>query len=314
MSVPPAFPDWSAHLDDAIARAVDSGPSALLGFVAANRAAIADALAGKGPDDPDPRPGMGAHVVVNIASAHVPSFCEAHDDRPYKNYYDRRAAAPVVGDRPKARREIIDESLPLPNPGDYRKVYFGAVELNGTGIRFYGDVCLVLADALVDPATVILDRNSYDLEREPFKSEIAVSGDADVARKAAARQRAGSWSEHLAPIAGLKLLDRFATRLRRLTTGEISNAVLVDEDYIEVLWMRRDGGPCVSFAAADLFEARLNPADIALEEHIASRARWGPAPRHEELQWLAQRRDAQDALRAAGVPVRVMTTAGRVKS
>jgi hypothetical protein len=47
-----------------------------------------------------------------------------------------------------------------------------AAELNGAGIRFYGDVCLVLKPAAIAPDTKVLDRNSYDVLREPFRSAV----------------------------------------------------------------------------------------------------------------------------------------------
>jgi hypothetical protein len=43
------------------------------------------------------------------------------------------------------RRERVDRSSPLPGNAGSRDIYFTAVELNCTGIRFYGDVALFLS-------------------------------------------------------------------------------------------------------------------------------------------------------------------------
>ena len=44
--------------------------------------------------------------------------------------------------------------MPPDNAPD--NIYFGAVEINGAGIRFYGDVCLVLKEGAVTQETTIL--------------------------------------------------------------------------------------------------------------------------------------------------------------
>jgi hypothetical protein len=83
--------------------------------------------------------------------------------------------------------------------------------------------------------------------------------------------------------------------------------VLADEDYVEVLKIG-------SFSAEDVQEARVSAADAAVETRIGVELREGRTPRAEEIEWRQQRRAAFAALRAAGVPIRVVATTGRVRS
>src|SRR4029079_16002742 len=68
---------------------------------------------------------------------------------------------------PVPTRLGVDEALAKLTAGPKESIYFGAVELNGTGVRFYGDLCLILAPQNVPQTTVILESNSYDLVRPP---------------------------------------------------------------------------------------------------------------------------------------------------
>jgi hypothetical protein len=295
---------WEQRLTE---RCDDLAPqgSDLRSFVDANVEAIHEALTTGG--------GKGARMVVNLSAANVPKFCEAalkKDPKPYKNCYDLEQHR--VGEQ--HRRVLVDESLPV--NASYEHVYFGAADLNGIGVRFYGDFCFVLNESEVRSNTVILDRNSYDLDREPLRSKIEAAGRRDEQdnerRRVAKDELSGTWAADLKFIVGLKMLDRFARRLRRLTTGEISDGVLDDEDYVEVLWTNRIT-PQRSFGPRQLAEARISPADVALEGRIDARARAGPVCDIAELVWRDGRRDAEAALREVGVPIRVVTTAGRVK-
>lgn len=304
---------WEHKADQAIREIRDANAR---DYAAANRAAVSDAVAGRGPDSTAAADETGVHAVFNISSAHIPAFCRAapNERTPYKNCYD--LGTHVVGDGRPSKRKTVDSALPLPSGKDYQKVYFAAIDLNGSGVRFYGDVCLVLKNALIAPDTLILDRNSYDLERSPLRERIYTDDDAGriaARRKSEAEKLCGTWTD-LPAIACLKVFDRLAPGLRRLTSGEIADGVLSDEDYIEVLWMRADTSACDSFRPGDLLEVRLFAADIALEERIRGRARGGPAASLAELLWRQRRRDAEIALRRVRVGVRVVTTSGRVKA
>jgi hypothetical protein len=51
-----------------------------------------------------------------------------------------------------------------------------------------------------------------------------------------------------------------------------------------------------------------------METRIGADIREGRTPSAEEILWRQRRRDAFAELRAAGVPVRIVTTIGRVRS
>jgi hypothetical protein len=308
-----AATDWKAQLAKFIKIAAAADPE-LEKFAKANVAAIESAVAGRGPDASTAEPQAGARMVVNIAAVHVPAFCEASrrkEPKPYKNGYDLgnyRIGDPPPGESLKSR-EIVDRALPLQNKQRADNVYFGAVELNGAGIRFYGDVCLVLdRDALPGDTTVILDRNSYDLIRAPIRE--AISGKSpelqDQARKDEALKLRGIWDRDLGTMTGLKTLQALGLRARRYTTGQISEAVRDDEDYMEVLKID-------SFGTDRLQEARISAAEAAHDALTGDRLRSRCAPRMEALIWRERRRRAEEELRRNRVRVRVVTTSGRTK-
>jgi hypothetical protein len=246
-------------------------------------------------------------MVVNISCAHVPSFCKEAADgisHPYKNVYDLQRLG--IGKEPSETRLRVDAALPLPAGKGPEDVYFGALEVTGTGIRFYGDICLVLHPDRVRDDTLILETNSYDLEREPLVSAIARSKDPAATRRAFASAMAGRWGADRGNMAVTKVFQVLGERNRRLTLGQIAEATRDDEDYIEIV---RDE----TFDANDIQEARLQPEDVALENRISERLRSGPTPSLAEIQWRQDRREAETALSAHGVPVRVVTTPGRTK-
>lgn len=288
-------------------------------YFRANIDAIRAALAGIGPDvaastrkDLRALSGMGASMVANISSAHVPAVCEASrkgEERPYKNGYDL-AKYHIGSGTPETAaklREIVDQALPVPNDKTAADVYFGAMELNGTGVYFYGDICLVLET--IPDETVMLASNSYDLVRAPLKNEIEDGYDpAEWPRRRAdqARRMSGTWGDSRDAIAAIKVFSILGVRPRRLTTGQISDALRVDEDYVEVLKLG-------SFGTQNLSEARMSAADAACDASLEDRRRLGPTPPLEAHIWRDRRRVAERALRARGVPVRVVTTTGRMK-
>jgi hypothetical protein len=116
----------------------------------------------------------------------------------------------------------------------------------------------------------------------------------------------GKWAD-LAHMLAMKIIRRLPLAARRWTTGQVAQAVLEDEDYCEVLYPR-------SFNVGDLAEVRMSAADAATEGDIAQREQAGEAPAAHEIAWRDQRREARRALTRAKVPVRVVTTPGRIKS
>jgi hypothetical protein len=139
---------WKQRLDSWLAGKSQS-------FQPANRLAITKSLA-----DPE----TGLRMVVNIPADALLSFLRAGK---YLNIYEN----PVVGGKPRTpspKRQEVDGWLGL--EGHPREYYFGAVAAGGTGIRFYGEYCMVLRRDAVPPDTRIFDRNSYDLAYPPFDS------------------------------------------------------------------------------------------------------------------------------------------------
>ncbi len=250
-------------------------------------------------------------MVANMSSAHVPSFCLAsrkRDPKPYKNGYDLKHF--ILGAHGSANqpnlRQIVDAALPLAGtlPDN---VYFGALELTGAGIRFYGDVCLVLRPEAVAPNTTILDRNSFDLVTPPLRNRINEAEEGlqrDKARATEAQRLAGRWAQDAGNMAALKALQSIGLRARRYTAGQIAEGIRYDEDYLEVL---REG----SFSTSDLQEARLSTGEAALDAFTIERTSNGPPPRLETLMWVYRRRQAERCLREEGVGVRIVTGSGR---
>src|SRR5262245_55850157 len=64
--------------------------------------------------------------------------------------YQERDWKEMRGDLSPRTRELVDLSLPVRN---YKNIYFAAAELNGSGVRFYGDYCLVLKPRKADLET-----------------------------------------------------------------------------------------------------------------------------------------------------------------
>jgi hypothetical protein len=289
-----------------------------------NTEAVGQVIRGLGPDDKEARSGAGARIVFNMSCTHLPKFCAAGKDA-YKNAYDLN--------KQSRNRIKVDEAIEKSIASKFgitvkkEALYFGAVETSGTGIRFYGDMCLVLthqpdlasADSEFrstpsnDTTEIpILDRNSYDIIREPISSELndklQANENKTFADVAAERLEnwLGCWSTGLIRIAQEKARALLPASDRRWTTGQIAEAILTDEDYIEVLYPQ-------SFSVEDLFEVRIHAADAAAETDIAEREARGEVPALHELEWRQQRREARQALAQAGIRLRVVTTAGRTK-
>lgn len=304
--------DWNSRLDELISSICNSDTE-LSSYAYANSEAIERAIAGLGTDENNAEPGAGARMTVNMSSVHIPAFCKASmsgEPKPYKNGYDLGNYR--IGDPPNKEklrnREIVDRALPLQGkmPSD---VYFGAVELNGAGIRFYGDVCLVIGRNVLDENTQVLDRNSYDLIRAPISHVINARSaqDQETARKSEAERLLGRWNNDTGLMASTKVIPALGPRRRRYTTGQISEGVCNDEDYMEVLKID-------SFGTNELEEARISAAEAAHDALTSDRLRTHPVPRMEDLIWRNRRRQAEEELRRCGLSVRIITSSGRMKN
>lgn len=267
----------------------------------ANAEMVQRVMSGLGPDKTDRDPTLGGRVAVNIPSVHVPSFC---GDK-YKNTYDLGKTS-TLGEIPPNEtipiRTFVDEILAKLTKSKARDIYFGALELNGTGVRFYGDFTLILKEQTAD-TLFVFSTNSYDLVRPP----LTVTDQAAIAKiDALAEDRFGKW-EDATQMAVLKTFNARPGMERRLTTGQISEAVLEDEDYIETL---RIG----TFEVRDVQEARVSAADTAVDIKIGEQLRLGLCPSMGELQWRKHRRAAVRALQNSEIRTRVVTTAGRIRA
>lgn len=317
--------DWAKDLEAEIQTKLSGAQPAdaleLESYVRANVDSVKQLLRGIGPDDSLPGAGAGARIVFNMSCKHVPALCgddASGTPETYKNAYDLGKAS--------AKRQVVDtaiENVCQPrNPGVAKEnMYFAAVETTGTGIRFFGDLCLVmqfrpewrtdtvpasLSQLSTDESAVVLERNSYDLVRAPLAERIRVASDPDMERESIAAAWVGTWTRDLLDMVALRVLRELPVEKRRWTSGEIARVVLDDEDYFEVLFPR-------TFSASEIMEVRTSASDAAAEGDIADRERTGESPGLHELEWRQQRREARRALARAGIPVRVVTTAGRVK-
>ena len=284
---------------------VGQGPKTAAPMRTANADMIERVADGAGPNKLARDPALGARAVANIPAVHVPAFCKEG----YKNAYDLEAEQRIrLGNKaptPSPLRKLVDDVLSKIVAVEGKKIYFLAVEVNGTGIRFYGDICLVLAKGRIAANAVVLTCNSYDLARAPLMPPGASPSQAVMTD--AARTIWGRWKRDLANMCVLKVFDLRPDALRRFTTGQVSETILQDEDYLEVL---RVG----AFKTSALQEARVSVADAALETRIGEQLRGGPCPNLAELQWRKHRKAALKALGEAGIATRVVTTAGRVRA
>lgn len=306
---------WQKKAQRAINRLTKGYPS-LAKFAEANLSATENAIEGKGPDAAEADPRAGIRAVINLSSAHVPTFCERSRSKifpAYQNGYNLGKMSVRVGGAPPddhwSKREIVDHALAPLHRHAMNEVYYAAAELNGAGIRFYGDICLVLRPEQVSSDTVVLDRNSYDVLRAPFRD--VVEGFIDEGRRQAVRRHileylSGEYRPDLKTIGAVKVLIATGERDRRFSSGQISNGILDDEDYIEILKIG-------SFKAEDVEAARLSAAEAALESHVEQRLRSDPWS-HVAWRWLKERRNATQELVRSGIQVAVIATSGRVKN
>lgn len=234
----------------------------------------------------------GLRMVVNISAYALLNFLQTGS---YKNLYEH----PVIGGArrgPTPDRLRVDDLLEF---GPYAKdYYFGAVALGGTGVRFYGEYCMVIKPETVDANTRIFDRDSYDMLVPPL-SDL----DDRELRDLAFILR-GEWDRDVVDMLVLKLLPelRFANRL--LTTGVVAELVLHDQDFVEVHYNRRINPQTVE-------EIRQSPDEVALESRIRSRRASGFPPTSVELLWMRQREEVARAMESQGIRYRIVTLHGR---
>lgn len=286
-------------------------------YFAANREMARRTLTGKGPHPSSAAEG-GLRVAYNLPARVAVDFLDTLSGKPGHGRYLNRTDLARIHGKPltgETIRERIDAALAKVSAGQEGGTltatngYYGAMELNGTGIRYFGDICLVLKPKAVAASTLTLLRNSYDLCVAPVGTTLAGLDRADQDRRAAeiAAGWAGQWEKDAVEIALVKILRHAAPTVRRMTTAQVSDGVLADEDYIEIV---RDRG----FTPGDVEEIRLTAGDAALEAWLADRARVGAAPSASQWLWRFRRRCIDHAAERAGLPLRTVTTTGRART
>lgn len=246
----------------------------------------------------------GMRCVFNMSAAHVPALLATGGS--YLNCYDLQKLYPERRIS-RLRSEIdavvaqVDAASTVPET-----LYYGAVELNGSGMRYYGDLCVVLKPDEADDALLLLT-NSYDLHRDPTRAKVYSPSDPKLTRSRRAQELqgwAGRWPADAADMAVWKLLRSAPATQTRLTAGVISQGVLNDETYMEIV----RGS---SFSAGEVEEIRTGAADAGADARIGDRTSNGPSPPLAHMLWRQRRRGAERAATACGLAVRVVVSPGR---
>jgi hypothetical protein len=169
--------------------------------------------------------------------------------------------------------------------------------MGGAGVRYYGNYCLVLRRKAVPPETRVFDRDSYDLLLPPLARS----------RRPAAlvRKLRGVWERDLPAISVMKLFHLLENADRVRTTGNISDELLRDQEYIEIHKLG-------SFRPADISEVRLAPEDYAIDAHDRLTREVVRSPSTAaHLLWSARHRDVLSRLNEARIAVKVVSLHGR---
>lgn len=251
-------------------------------------------------------------VVVNMPAYRAARFMKPQSRGSgfgrYENRYSysRRVGQPLNND---SAREQIDRALADIDPSSAlskRNGHYAAMELNGTGIRYFGDICLVLKPDIVDDETLTLQRNSYEVRVRPSLDRYDKLSGALQRGKflEILHEWAGRWAKDGVLLAACKIMETHPPQTRRMTTGTVSDRVLEDEDYIELIMSH-------GFGRRDVAELRLTAEDAASEALIGDQARVGLTPTASQALWRFRRRVATLRARGIGIPVRVVTTTGR---
>jgi len=249
---------------------------------------------------------LGLRMAVNMPAYALLRFLH---ERQYKNAYERQADAGSDAGGPSATRREVDAALfpaPARPPAQH---YFGAAVLGGTGVRYYGEYCVVLkeeekvirdempvVEKVIPGDTQVLDRNSYDTMFAPLAG---VEPLPDVMKRLR-----GQWGNDLLAIVKLKILPELGAAPRLTTAATASETLLHDESFVEV---HKHG----SFGPDQVHEVRESAADAAVEADLSGRRQRGQPRLPEESIWLARRHLVDRALAAHGIRARIIVTTGR---
>jgi hypothetical protein len=232
----------------------------------------------------------GLRMVINIGAEALLSFLQSNE---YKNIYDE----PIIGGRarePSSERREVDRLLGFEN--EAKNFFFGAATLGGTGVRFYGEYCMVIKRDRVEDTTRLFDRDSYDLLLPPLSDY--------PDREDLVAMLRGTWTADVVHMLTLKMLPELREPQRLITVGTISELVIRDQEFVEVHLKNR-------IYLDNLEEIRQSPDEASLEAGILRRKELGIQPTAVELRWLQQRELVFVALRNKGIRYRVVTLHGR---
>lgn len=237
-------------------------------------------------------PEIGLHMTVNIGADALVSFLRSGD---YKNIYEN----PVVGGKrraPSKERKEVDALLGF--GAEASKYYFGAVSLGGTGVRFYGEYCMVIRNSRVTGLTRIFDRDSYDLLQPPL------SGRGVAKMKRIVKALSGTWGKDVIDMIVMKTLPRLPAAQHLITVGSVSSLVMTDQEFVEVQLKDK-------IHRADLEEIRMSPDESAIEASILNRKRSGQPLTLVEVRWVRQRRQVLSQVARDSIPLRIVTAPGK---
>lgn len=262
------------------------------GFAAENVRRIGESACAIGPS-------ARMHVVFNLPPDALLNYLNSG------NYLNAYQTPLVNGQRraPSGIRLAVDALIGVPSPKD---MYFGALAMGGTGIRFYGEYCAVLKspdDAL--SVKRVFDRNSYDLLAAPIKHFLA-SLDPLGQRRMVDGLGAKFRSADCADMVAIKVLQAANGHARLLTAANVGAALIDDEDFTEAY----HEGP---IALSTLLELRERYDETATEAGI--RGRWlslQPVTL-EELRWVDRREAIRARAAALKLSIRSVNGSGRTR-
>lgn len=235
----------------------------------------------------------GLRVVVNIGGYALEQLLE---NSAYLNIYER----PVIGG---VKREPTDERMQVDKAfGLDEDVYFGAVALGGTGVRYYGEFCLVLDPKIIHPKTQLVDRDSYDILMDPIRGRQGTF----------IKRLIGSWDADRHAMVLLKVLPEVTNDLRLMTAGTVSDLILKDQEFIEVhLRPDRDERSKGGFGPENVTEVRESPDEVAVATRLRERDSDGLRLTLIESELLRRREKIMRSLNRSNIPTRVVTQNGR---
>ena len=235
----------------------------------------------------------GARLVVNMGNGALLSLV---DEGRYLNAYQLIAAGLSNGDvRISETRRRIDKCLEdnalIRDP---RRTWFAAVSLEGTGIRFYGEYAVALKPEKGQHVVSYFDRNCYHIIDPPLRSWDA----RDVCAMLKCDQA------DLKLVIAAKVLLRESVVERLLTAGQVADALLCDEDYVEAYLGQE-------IMLNDIEEIRDSAANATLANDIRQRAYENRTPSMSEINWLQRRDDLLELLDLRTLPRRLVVSSGR---